>query len=251
MENVQPRDGKLFLNSVFFVLGFSTVFALLGVLLQTVLSAAGYTVQAWLGRIGGVIIILFGLYLVGLIRPSFLEREHRVTLKKRFSSAYLTSFVFGAAFAVGWTPCVSAALGAILGLAATQPSSAFFLLMAYTLGLGIPFLVAGAFASRAQALINRAGKVLVYLNYAFGAFLVVLGVLVFTSQLNRIANFSVVASIFPMGGLSVGSSIAGLSIASLGISALAGLVSFLSPCVLPLVPAFLAYLASLSVKEGA
>ena len=129
-----PKRSQIFINSVFFVLGFSTVFAALGVLLNTVLEAVAYDAQQWLGRIGGVIIIFFGLYLTGLIRLRFLEREHKFAVKKRFSSKYLTSFLFGAAFAAGWTPCVGAVLGAILGLAASQPGSAFSLLLAYAQG---------------------------------------------------------------------------------------------------------------------
>jgi len=139
LEVKEKRSWTVFFSSLFFVLGFSVVFSLVGVLLQSVLSNSAYTVQTWLGRIGGVIIILFGLFLLGLINPEFLQKEHKFKVKRTFKSHYLTSFVFGAAFAVGWTPCVSAALGAILALAATQSSSALILLMAYTLGLGIPF----------------------------------------------------------------------------------------------------------------
>ena len=179
----------IFLNSVFFVLGFSAVFALLGVLLNTLLESVAYDVQIWLSRIGGAVIIFFGLYLVGIIKISFLEREHRVLVKKRFNSKYLTSFVFGSAFAAGWTPCVGAALGAILGLAATQPGSVFSLLFAYSIGLGIPFLIVGLFASHAQDFINRYMHKLKYVNITFGVILIVLGVLVFTQSLNLIANF--------------------------------------------------------------
>ena len=100
----QSRDWSVFFSSVFFVLGFSLVFSLVGVLLQTVLSNASYTVQEWLGRVGGVIIILFGFFLLGLFTPAFLKTDHKILVKRRFRSHYLTSFVFGAAFAVGWTP---------------------------------------------------------------------------------------------------------------------------------------------------
>jgi cytochrome c-type biogenesis protein len=128
----QKRDWTIFFSSVFFVLGFSVIFSLVGILLQTVLAHASFEVQTWLGRIGGVIIILFGLFLLNLIQPAFLMRDHKIAVTKKFGSYYLTSFVFGAAFAVGWTPCVSAALGAILALASVQAGSAFLLLMAYT-----------------------------------------------------------------------------------------------------------------------
>jgi cytochrome c-type biogenesis protein len=185
---------ELFLNSVFFVFGFSFVFALLGVLLNTLLESIAYDVQTWLARIGGVIVIFFGLYLVGLVKIPFLEREHKVLVKKKFSSRYLTSFVFGSAFAAGWTPCVGAALGAILGLAASNPGTAFYLLLAYAVGLGIPFLLVGIFAGQADGLIRKYAHQLRYVNIAFGFILVVLGVLVFTQSLGLIANFGLLNS---------------------------------------------------------
>jgi cytochrome c-type biogenesis protein len=181
---------RIFMNSVFFVLGFSVVFAVLGVLLNTLLERVAYDALVWLSRVGGLIIIFFGLYLAGILKIPFLEREHKISVKRTFGSRYTTSFVFGAAFAAGWTPCVGAALGAILGLAATEPGAAFYLLLSYALGLGLPFLAVGAFASRADRLIARLGGAMKWLNVIFGIVLVALGVLVFTQSLNLIANFS-------------------------------------------------------------
>src|SRR3989344_6114453 len=76
---------KIFLNSVAFVLGFSLIFALLGLLLNTILERVAYSVQVWLSRIGGAIIILFGLYVLGILKLKFLEKEHKLTIKKKFS----------------------------------------------------------------------------------------------------------------------------------------------------------------------
>ncbi|MBI4152968.1 sulfite exporter TauE/SafE family protein [Candidatus Woesearchaeota archaeon] len=247
------HDWRIFTSSVFFVLGFSVVFSLLGVLLQTVLSSVGYTVQTWLARIGGVIIILFGLFLLGLFKPRFLTIEHKLRVTRKFKSHYLASFVFGAAFAVGWTPCVTAALGAILALAATQSASAFILLMTYTLGLGVPFLLVGLFTEQAKHLIDKAGRFVKYLEYVFGVVLIVLGVFVFTNQLARISGVPFLVNLFGMANVSVGGAdIMSLSLLNLGIAFSAGLVSFLSPCVLPIIPGFLSYLATAAVKkEGA
>lgn len=189
LKEAGARRFEIFLNSFFFVLGFSTIFALLGVLLNTVLSAIAYEAQTWLARIGGAIIIFFGLYLTGLIRLPFLEREYKFHLKTRFKSKYLTSFVFGAAFASGWTPCVGAVLGGILGLAASNPGSSFFLLFSYSLGLGLPFLLLGAFAAQGADLIRKFSKYLKTVNIIFGVLLVVIGVLAFTQNLDRVANF--------------------------------------------------------------
>lgn len=242
---------KIFLSSVFFVLGFSVIFSLVGVLLQSVLTHSAPAVQQWLGRVGGLIIILFGLYLVKLLEIPWLSREHKFNVVKS-GSAYGASFLFGAAFAVGWTPCVTAALGAILALATTAPSQAFFLLLAYTLGLGLPFLLVGLFTSQAQRFLSKAVRWASYLQYIFGTFLIILGILVFTSQLSRIANLEFVVTLLTTLNITstAGGTISMISFFNLGIAFFAGLVSFLSPCVLPLLPAFLSYLASVGVEQG-
>jgi cytochrome c-type biogenesis protein len=187
-----PRRREVFINSVFFVFGFSVVFAILGVLLNTILASVAYSVQAWLGRIGGVIIIFFGLYLMGLIRIGFLDREYKIGVNTKFKSRYFTSFLFGLAFAAGWTPCVGAVLGAILGIAAASPGSAFSLLFVYAIGLGIPFLVVGLFAAEANVYLNRLANAATYINVVFGALLIALGILIFTGDLTLIANFGFV-----------------------------------------------------------
>lgn len=246
ISNNNSNKWEIFLCSVFFVLGFSVIFSLLGVLLQTLLANVSYMVKRWLGYVGGAIIILFGLYLLGLIKISFLEREHKLAVKKKFKSSYATSFVFGAAFAVGWTPCVGAVLGAVLTLAVTKPSMAFFLLLAYSLGLGVPFLLVGLLTNQAQKFIDSSAKWLKYVTYVFGLLLIALGILVFTSQLGRVANLTFASDFLIK--LNAGNIDSGGSL-NLGIAFLAGLVSFLSPCVLPLIPAFLTYLASAVVKK--
>jgi cytochrome c-type biogenesis protein len=179
----------IFINSVFFVFGFSFVFALLGVLLQTILVNVGSDVQMWLSRIGGLVIIFFGLYLTGLLRVGFLERTHTFRVQRDGGrSRYFTSFLFGVAFAVGWTPCVGAVLGGILALAASAPLQAFTLLFSYALGLGVPFLLVGAFTAQATNLIARYGNALAYVNVVFGIILIALGVLVFTQDITLIGN---------------------------------------------------------------
>lgn len=248
--NKQGKDWTIFYSSVFFVLGFSVIFSLVGILLQTALAHASVGVEAWLGRIGGIIIIFFGLFLLKLIQPTFLVASHAVVVKKKFSSAYLTSFVFGAAFAVGWTPCVSAALGAILALASVQAGSAFILLMAYTLGVGIPFLLVGLFTNQAQSLIDRAGKWMDYLQYFFGVLLIVIGILIFTSELSKIGNVEFLSTILTNAniGSNAGGAISSLSLINASIAFFAGLCSFFSPCILPIIPGFLSYLASTAIK---
>ena len=178
-----------FITSVFFVLGFSAVFALIGVLLNSALENVAFSVQEWLSRIGGLVIIFFGLFLMGFFKIGFLQKEYKIHLTKQFASKNLTAAIFGAAFAVGWSPCVGAVLGGILAFAATNPGSAFFLLLMYAVGFGVPFLLMGLFAAEAQKFVSRFAKVAKYLNIAFGVLLVWLGILVFTQTLNRFASF--------------------------------------------------------------
>ena len=194
-----PSRLELFLNALFFVIGFSIIFAALGVLLNSVLHNVAYGVQMWLAWIGGAIVIFFGIYLMGFFHIPFLERDHKIGggRARKFNSRYLTSLVFGMAFAAGWTPCVGAALAAILGLAISSPGTAFYLLLAYSLGLGVPFLIVGLFASAAANLFNKYAGIVRYINIVFGFLLVILGVLVFTQEVSLLGNFSALNSLLP------------------------------------------------------
>ena len=252
MQTQQNRK-ILFLCSLMFVLGFSVVFSVIGILLQTVLSSVAPAVSIWLARVGGAVIIFFGLFLLGLIRIPFLERDHKMRVTHSFRSRYITSFVFGAAFAAGWSPCVGAALGAILVLASTQPQSAFLLLVAYTVGIGFPFLLVGLFADKAQKLIDRSYRAVAIFKYIFGVLLIVIGVLMFAGQLAKLANFQILTDVLSKLGLvsAAGGTITGLSLGALAVSFLAGIGSFLSPCVLPIIPGFISYLAAIGSQATA
>lgn len=186
---------NIFLNTVYFVLGFSLVFAVLGVILNSFLANFGTGFQGTLQSVGGVVIIGFGAYLILSMKLRFLNFEKRMTSLPKFKTTYLTSFVFGAAFASGWTPCVGPILGTTLTLAATSPGAAYNSLLAYSLGLGVPFLITGAFFSQATSVIRRMVKHLRYFNPVMGAILIALGILVFTNQLSIIGNFPLASEI--------------------------------------------------------
>src|SRR5713101_6475065 len=180
---------NIFLNTVYFVLGFSLVFAVLGVILNSFLVTLGIGFQHSLTSIGGAVIVAFGVYLFLSTKLRMLNFEKRMTRIPKFKTSYITSFVFGAAFAGCWTPCVGPILGSIFTLAATSPGTAYNSLLAYSLGLGVPFLVTGAFFSRSTGLIRRIVKHLKYFNPAMGAMLIIVGILVFTNQLVLLGNF--------------------------------------------------------------
>src|SRR5713226_6605864 len=180
---------NIFLNTVYFVLGFSLVFAVLGVILNSFLVTLGIGFQHSLTSIGGTVIVAFGGYLILSTKLRMLNFEKRMTRIPKFKTSYITSFVFGAAFAGCWTPCVGPILGSIFTLAATSPGTAYNSLLAYSLGLGVPFLITGAFFSRSTGLIRIIVKHLKYFNPAMGAMLIVVGILVFTNQLVLLGNF--------------------------------------------------------------
>ncbi len=197
LNDAKAHRWSIFLSSVFFVLGFSSVFALIGVLLNSVLSSFAVDFQVWISRIGGAFIILFGLFLTGLIAPAFLEREYKLRPSFHVASRHLSAFLFGAAFAAGWTPCVGPVLGSILVLATVSPGSSFTLLLTYSFGLGLPFLLVGLFASQATGFIQRYRSILRWVNVLFGVLLIGIGVLVFTENLGMLANFAPLYSLFP------------------------------------------------------
>lgn len=180
---------NIFLNTIYFVLGFSLVFAVLGVILNSFLANVGVSFQATFQTVGGAVIIAFGGYLVLSTKLRVLNFEKRMTNLPRFKTTYITSFVFGAAFASGWTPCVGPILGTTLTLAATSPGAAYNSLLAYSLGLGVPFLITGAFFTQSTKVIKKMVKHLKYFNPIMGAILIILGILVLSNQLSIIGNF--------------------------------------------------------------
>ena len=178
------------LNTLTFVLGFTTVFVILG----SSLGALSQTVGAntpWLFRIGGVLVIFFGLATLGLIRVPALERGFTIRAGFARNLRYLGSFLVGATFAVGWVPCVGPILGGILVLAGTSGSAeqGAGLLFAYSLGMMLPFIGAGVFTGWTSTLMRRHGRVLQYTNYVGGVLLIAVGIVVFTNLLPVLSRY--------------------------------------------------------------
>ncbi|MCR4280699.1 MAG: cytochrome c biogenesis protein CcdA [Candidatus Komeilibacteria bacterium] len=193
VSDVGSHRRAVVINALLFVLGFAVLFSLLGVLLNTLLEAVAYDVQLWLARLGGLLVIFFGLYLAGLFNIPLLEKEFKLSSSKLGQKAgYGRSFLFGFAFAAGWTPCVGPVLGAILGLAAAQPSMAFGLLLTYSLGLGLPFLLLALFTTPIMSWLRRSSRILMIARVVFGILLIAMGILVFTQNLNLLGGFEII-----------------------------------------------------------
>lgn len=176
-------------HAAFFVLGFSLIFLTLGAT-ATALGRLFQYYQEWIARVGGVIIVLLGLYLLGVLRVGFLAREARVQFKNK-PVGFLGSVIVGAAFGAGWTPCIGPILAGILGLAATSNDVGWgiALLGAYSAGLAVPFLLAAAAVDRFLAWFQRFRKYIVWVERIAGALLVALGLLLATGYFTVLSGW--------------------------------------------------------------
>ena len=171
-----------FLHALAFVVGFSAVFVTLGV----AAGGVGRLLRSdWVRWIGGLVMVFFGLALMGLVKLPFLYAERRVHLRARPHWGYLSSALVGVSFAAGWTPCVGPVLGAILALSAGQGTvgQAAGLLAAYSIGLGLPFLLVGLAVDRVGSFLRRLHRYLPAIQIGTGLLLVVFGVLLFMDWL--------------------------------------------------------------------
>ena len=172
---------RVLIHAVAFVLGFSLVFVALG----ASFSAAGQFLldyRDWIRRIGGALIVIFGLYIVGVLRIGFFGRSQQWQLREK-PAGYLGSLAVGITFAIGWTPCVGPILGAILSLAGTAETvkRGVGLLVAYSAGLGLPFLVSAVALGAFLRFFKRYRPFIPVMERTAGVLLVVVGVLVFTN----------------------------------------------------------------------
>jgi cytochrome c-type biogenesis protein len=173
-----------------FILGFSTVFVLLGV----ATSAIGrllYDFSIWLARLGGVVVVLFGLHMTGIIRIPFLEYDLRPKALPDRKWGYLSSFFMGVFFSAGWSPCVGPILGAILTLSLNggQIGQGAILLSAYSAGLGILFLWAALFTGLVTTLLREFNKAMHYIEMGMGFVMIIVGILLVLGRYEQIARF--------------------------------------------------------------
>ena len=191
MDNDRRRS--MLRNSFAFVIGLAIVFTLLGAS-ATFLGRFFLNNQDLVGRIAGFIIVVFGLHLMGVFTIPWLMRESRVDLAEaRGRSAGLSgSLLMGAAFGVGWTPCIGPILASILAVASQADTvvTGMVLLMAYSLGLGVPFILMALILNRAtgQKVIGKIRSYMPQLSAASGALLIFMGLLVFTGNLIDLSN---------------------------------------------------------------
>ena len=178
-----------FTHGLAFVLGFSVVFVTLGVATSH-LGFLLYELRFWLAKIGGIIIIIFGLHMIGVFRIPLLEYDTRVQKMPDRRWGYFSSALMGVFFSAGWAPCVGPVLGAILTLALNggSISTGVSLLSAYSAGLAIPFLIAALGIGWVSLTLRKYGKAMHYIEIAMGVVLVILGFMLFTGIFASIAQ---------------------------------------------------------------
>jgi cytochrome c-type biogenesis protein len=180
MRGNEVARRRIILPALFFVLGLSTIFLLLG-FTASMLGTFFLTYQDRFAQISGVIVIIFGLHFLGVFRIPLLDREARLDAGVQGGSA-LGAYVLGLAFAFGWTPCIGPQLGAILSLAAQEGSLArgTTLLGVYALGLGLPFLLAAIFVERSMGFMTKIKPYMKTIERVMGVLLLVVGVALLT-----------------------------------------------------------------------
>ena len=171
-----------FLHALAFVVGFSTIFVAFWVSIGLI----GFLVQdamRYIRQGGGVILILMGFNLMGIIRIPFLYRDVHVEVRQRERPSYRVSFVIGVLFAAGWTPCIGPTLGAIIGLATYSETvwEGAYMLIAYSAGLGIPFLGTALALGTASGYLRRLNRYMPVISIVSGVFLVGVGILMLTN----------------------------------------------------------------------
>jgi cytochrome c-type biogenesis protein len=188
LDDVQRSRRVALVHAVLFVLGFSLIFLALGAS-ATLLGRLLVTYRVWISRVGGVLVLAFGLYLLGVFNLGAFSRERRFHITDK-PLGYLGTLVVGVAFGAGWTPCIGPILGSILTYAATQAevSRGVLLLGAYSLGLAVPFLLAAVAIDRFVSALQKVRGKLVWVTRVSGAVLVVVALLMITDYLTVITG---------------------------------------------------------------
>lgn len=187
LDEMTDRRKMAMVHATLFVIGFSLVFIILGAS-ATALGRVVNHYQDWVARIGGLLIIFFGLYLLGVIKLGFLAQEQRAHLDRK-PVGYLGSVLVGVAFGAGWTPCIGPILGGILTMAASQGDfrEGMILLGWYSAGLAVPFLLAAWAVESFLNVFQRYRKHMVWVQRISGGLLVMVGLLMISGQFTRLA----------------------------------------------------------------
>ena len=188
LEDVQKARRAAFVHSLLFVLGFTLIFLALGAT-ATTLGAVLHAQRVWITRVGGVLVIVFGLYMLGVFNVSLFSQERRVHLANK-PVGYLGTVLVGIAFGAGWTPCIGPILGSILTYAASSAdlTRGLWLLFAYSLGLAVPFLLSAVAVERFLDFFGRMKRQMHWITRTSGVLMIAVGLLMVTNYFTILAS---------------------------------------------------------------
>ena len=189
LEDVQRSRRIALVHSLLFVLGFSLIFLALGATATTLGRMLGYN-REWVGRVGGVLVIVLGLYLLGVFDVALFSRERRLHVATK-PLGYLGTVFVGMAFAAGWTPCIGPILGAVLTYTASEADlqRGLVLLAAYSAGLAVPFVLAALMIDRFLVFFQKYKKALVWTTRLSGLLLLGVGILMLTDTMRLLSQW--------------------------------------------------------------
>ena len=235
----------VFSHAFLFVLGFSLVFIIGWGGAATLLGQLFGQYKDILARVGGVFVVILGLTSIGIINIPLLNYDTRPHREIKTKPGWISSFSMGIFFAAGWTPCIGTTLGAILTLGISQDTSlqAMFLASGYALGLGLPFLILGFLMEQAKWVVGKIRNHIRKIQIISGLTIIAMGILMITNQMFYLAIWA------QQNGLFLDLNSGRIGQPDYLVAILAGTVSFLSPCVLPLVPAYIGYLGGQTIQN--
>jgi len=234
-------------HAIVFIAGFTLVFVLAGATASS-LGQIFAEYRVIITRVFGLIVIVLGLNMLGLFRFAFLAMDRRLQIHTS-RATYPSSFLVGIGFAAGWSPCIGPILAAVLALASEQKTVAhgMGLLFIYSLGLGVPFLVTAIALQFILPVLNRMKKYLRAIEIVAGVIVIAMGLVLVTDSFLRFTGW--LYKTFPaLANVGTGPEASG-DVISAGAVFIAGVVSFISPCVLPLVPVYISWITGQSIES--
>ena len=188
LEDVQKSRRAALIHSLLFVLGFTLIFLALGATATALGQLLSYQ-RVWITRVGGVLIIVFGLYMLGVFNVALFSQERRVHIANK-PVGYLGTLLVGIAFGAGWTPCIGPILGSILTYAASSAdvSRGMWLLLAYSLGLAVPFLLSAVAVERFLDFFSRMKRQMGWITRTSGVLMIAIGLLMVTNYFTVLAG---------------------------------------------------------------
>lgn len=187
-DNAAPRI-QVFTHALLFVAGFTLVFIVLFGLPATLLGAALSQYSGIIAKVGGVLVILFGLHTIGIFTIPHLNLTRRLEFEHGPTPGYVRSGLIGVAFAAGWTPCIGPLLGSVISMAFVQPSTGVFFTLVYAMGLAVPFLLTALLLTRATDLLRRLNRHAHIVQRVSGGFLIAIGVLLVSGHFSSLNAF--------------------------------------------------------------